>query len=374
MADNRNLLTGFLFKRGQRRGAASLIKDRPNDASDVVLDSWLFDVPAGGTNYTLTALHGTYSLTGQTATVYRNRSLTASVGSYAVSGQSATLLKSKLLIASNGLYSIAGQSADLAKATSYILEALHGSYSVSGQSATLLKSRVLDALNGNYEASGQSADIARSREIVAQSGAYSITGQAVGITRDRALEALNGSYEVAGQQATLTVGGVGSYELVCLHGTYSVSGNYVTPGYWADGYVEGTRITVFRPEPVTPSPKWKQWEPRKQSKRETEEDRIKLGIIEVKQEKSAIAKQANKAEKREAPKEDIWALKLHEALLAEQLAKLEADLAIERARQAAQLQDVRMALAAQHAARLIELRQAAIDADLVFVMSILAEV
>jgi len=72
---------------------------------------WNFTAPAG--SYTITALNGSYTVSGQTATVSRSRSLDASSGSYGVTGQSATVSFGRLLSAQNGVYSVAGQVVDI---------------------------------------------------------------------------------------------------------------------------------------------------------------------------------------------------------------------------------------------------------------------
>jgi hypothetical protein len=107
---------------------------------------------AAPTGYTLTALAGSYALTGVAATVSRSRLLTASAGAYVYTGQTATLLRSSLLTAQPGAYSLTGQSATLtftAAAGAYVLTALPGSYEVTGSSATLTNTdAALDATGG----------------------------------------------------------------------------------------------------------------------------------------------------------------------------------------------------------------------------------
>jgi len=72
---------------------------------------WNFTAPAG--SYTITALNGSYTVSGQTATVSRSRSLDASSGSYSVTGQSIAVSFGRLLSAQNGVYSVTGQVVDI---------------------------------------------------------------------------------------------------------------------------------------------------------------------------------------------------------------------------------------------------------------------
>jgi hypothetical protein len=142
---------------------------------------WIFTAPPTGV-YTITALNGSYSVSGQTATVSRSRALDASNGSYSVTGQTATVSRGRSLIAFNG------------------------NYVVSGQSATLSRGCVLTASNGSYSVSGQTATVSRSRSLNASSGSYSVTGQSIAVSFGRLLSAQNGVYSVAGQVVDISVG------------------------------------------------------------------------------------------------------------------------------------------------------------------------
>jgi hypothetical protein len=72
----------------------------------------IFTAPPTG-NYTVTALNGTYSVSGQTTIISRGRTLTPQNGTYSVLGQSANISFGRLLSAQNGVYSVAGQTVDI---------------------------------------------------------------------------------------------------------------------------------------------------------------------------------------------------------------------------------------------------------------------
>ncbi len=157
------------------------LRARSGNSATSVVYSWDYArvvVDYTPQNFTLTAQAGSYSLTGQSATVARNRALTASAGSYSLSGQSATLVKGRVLTAQAGSYSVTGQSADIdyAAVTGYTLTAQAGSYSLTGQGAGVNVGKVLTAQAGAYSFTGQGADIAIGRALFAQAGSYSITG------------------------------------------------------------------------------------------------------------------------------------------------------------------------------------------------------
>ena len=122
-------------------------------------------VPLSGGAYSLVANSGSYSYTGQAATLLKSKVLSASSGSYSISGQAATLLKSKLLNASAGSYAYTGQSATISYVSggvNYTLVASAGAYTYTGSTATLKKSKVLAASSGTYTIAGQNATLAYS--------------------------------------------------------------------------------------------------------------------------------------------------------------------------------------------------------------------
>lgn len=135
--------------------------------------------PAGGA-YTITANNGSYSVSGQAATIQKTRILSANNGTYAVTGQAAILSKGKTLIANYGSYALTGQAATIQKTR--VLLANNGAYTLTGQAATIQKSKVLTANNGNYTLTGQTATLSRSRLISGAYGSYTTTGQNATIT------------------------------------------------------------------------------------------------------------------------------------------------------------------------------------------------
>ena len=205
-------------------------------------------------NYDFTLSSGSYSITGQSVTIKRDRALTASNGSYSVTGQSADLIYTPPavnyeLTANHGTYTLTGQSADLVKGR--VLEASSGTYSITEQSQTLLRSRLVTAGVGSYGVTGRSITIQRNRDLSAQSGAYSITGQSA--TIDYALQAgyeltaQSGTYSITGQSVTIVSGAPANYTLTCQSGTYLIGDGYVDGEYWESGYIGQATITIGQP-------------------------------------------------------------------------------------------------------------------------------
>jgi len=211
--------------------------------------------PAGG--YTLVANSGSYAVTGQAATLLKSKLVTANNGTYAVTGQNAALLRSKLVTANNGTYAVTGQNATLLRSKK--ITADNGSYAVTGQSATLLKTRILSAANGSYAVTGQNASIVKAGggfTVVANNGVYTVTGQSATLLRSKRLVANSGSYAVTGQSASLSrdrliSGGVGAYNTTGFAATiqktrivYADNGSYTVAGQPAAVVVSGVTPIV----------------------------------------------------------------------------------------------------------------------------------
>jgi hypothetical protein len=168
-------------------------------------------VSAGGGIYTLNAQSGSYTTTGQSATLLKHRNLSASSGSYSVTGQSVNITYSPTaavytLIAQTGSYGITGRSAALLRHRS--LSTTTGSYSVSGQSAGLFKNRVLTASSGSYSITGRSVTITYTPTtpvytLTAQTGTYALTGQTATLLRHRLLTGSSGTYAYTGQSISI---------------------------------------------------------------------------------------------------------------------------------------------------------------------------
>lgn len=134
--------------------AARWTNETPDDALiwDLLQNPWQIVSPqtrhiplnvAAGGNYTLTADVGTYTITGQSATLLRNKVFSADVGSYALTGQNATITYTP-------------------GAANYNIVANVGTYTVSGQSASLKRNKRLSADVGTYSLTGQNATISYS--------------------------------------------------------------------------------------------------------------------------------------------------------------------------------------------------------------------
>lgn len=218
---------------------------------------------------------GSYSITGNAATLNRGKTMTASAGSYAQTGNSTGLLSGRRLIAVAGsysqtggatgllfghrmpavagAYSITGSDAGLSKSRSLVVTA--GSYSLTGSDTGLLFARLMPAVagtyaqtgvavtlthtsartlasvSGTYALTGNTANLLRARLLGATAGAYSVTGNATGLLTARIVGAASGSYGITGNAQGLVYTPAGSSTMLADSGSYSVTGHAVSFPY-----------------------------------------------------------------------------------------------------------------------------------------------
>lgn len=138
------------------------------------------------------------------STVY---SLPLAAGSYTLTGQAATLTPTfhRSLALAAGAYSLIGQTVDL------IYVPGSGAYGLT-----------LDA--GQYTLAGQALATRVERHLTTATGVFALAGGAVGLTVARHLAASAGTYVITGQDIVLTFVGATHYSLTLDAGTYTVQG------------------------------------------------------------------------------------------------------------------------------------------------------
>lgn len=87
--------------------------------------------------YLITSVNGTYTVTGQSATLLKSKSVSASYGTYSVTGQTADLVKGRVLTSQYGSYIVTGQPATIEYFVGYTIVALNGVYSITGYDANI---------------------------------------------------------------------------------------------------------------------------------------------------------------------------------------------------------------------------------------------
>lgn len=142
----------------------------------------------GSVAYSLTCAAGTYTLTGNAATLRKDSSLVCSTGSYSLTGSSTTLNKVSSLVCTAGSYTLTGTSNVLQVARTFSCAA--GDYSLSGYTTTLTYSPGTGGINYTLSCNN---------------GTYTVTGQTATLTKNFTLSCSAGNYAITGQDATLDV-------------------------------------------------------------------------------------------------------------------------------------------------------------------------
>lgn len=173
------------------------------------------------TAYTLTAAQGSFTLTGQAATLSRTRALAASQGSFALSGQAATLKRALNVAAAQGSFTLTGQAASFN--LGHTIVAAQGSFTLSGQTATFRRTLNLSAAYGAYTLSGQTVTLKRALKLTADQGSFTLSGQAAALARGIRVTAARGTFTLTGQAATLTR----SRAIAAAYGSFTLTGQDV---------------------------------------------------------------------------------------------------------------------------------------------------
>lgn len=129
--------------------------------------------------YTLTAAQGSFTETGNAATLALNRAVTAAKGAFTLTGQDATFPRSRVFTADKGTFNLTGNAASFQYGSTYALTAERGAFSLTGNTATFPRSRVFAVDSGSIVLTGNAADFAYvqgQRTLAASGGTFALTG------------------------------------------------------------------------------------------------------------------------------------------------------------------------------------------------------
>lgn len=155
--------------------------------------------------HTLTAASGTFTFTGNAATLIppsTNKTMGADVGTFTFTGNAAGLSKTKRLIAETGVFTFTGDDALIDRS----LKHDSASFVVTGNAATLRYGKTLTAARGQFSYTGQDVnfdflppgDFAYSAEL----GVFSVTGNNAGLRRTWVFPSARGTFTYTGIAAT----------------------------------------------------------------------------------------------------------------------------------------------------------------------------
>lgn len=171
---------------------------------------------AGAAGETLTALSGSFALTGQAATTLVGHLLDAAFGSFTLTGAAATTSKGFLLTAVFGSFTLTGAAATTTQ--TYILPAVSGAFTLTGADATTKQGSLMIAVFGSFALTGADATTTKTKILVAAFGSFTLTGAVATTSQTYILIATFGSFTLTGAAATtatgfILVGGAGSFTL-----------------------------------------------------------------------------------------------------------------------------------------------------------------
>ena len=188
--------------------------------TDGTTDSCVFDLlPAADA---LTAAQGSFSLTGQAASLAKSSQLVAESGSFALTGFAATLSKVYVFPAAHGAFSLSGIAAGLV--ASRKLTADQGTVTLTGIAAQLLAQRLLSAALGSFSLTGQAATLTHQggagNTLTAETGAFNVSGIAASLLAQRKITAAQASFALTGPAPGL----VASRRLAAAQGAFTLTG------------------------------------------------------------------------------------------------------------------------------------------------------
>jgi hypothetical protein len=137
--------------------------------------SLAFPAVAAANFLTISAAQGTYILTGEPQILNASRSISAAQGTYILTGEPQILNASRSISAAQGTYILTGEPQILNASRS--ISAVRGTYVVTGQAQNLLLGRLVSAVQGSYTLNGISVQFAVALSIQPVTGLYSLNGQ-----------------------------------------------------------------------------------------------------------------------------------------------------------------------------------------------------
>jgi len=196
----------------------------------------------------LAVVAGSYLETGSAAGLAHGSVVGAGTGAYSWLGQAASLTYAAgasdyTLTAVGGTYLATGQTAGLI--ATRLLAAVSAAYLETGSAASLQRDYTLAAVGGAFTETGQAAGLKHDRKLGSVAGSYALAGQSVGLAHGRALAMGAGAYAFAGQAATLTYApALTDHTLIAVAGAYVFSGSLASLVWSGAAAGAGPAITM----------------------------------------------------------------------------------------------------------------------------------
>ena len=124
-------------------------------------------------------------------------------GTFTTTGQAASLKRTFKVIGAAGTFTLTGAASGFLR--DYVVAGTAGSIALAGQdAATLYQRNPLAADAGAFVLQGQDAQFFRGKTLFADAGAFAVSGEAAGLLSARLLPASSATFNVNGQDAALS--------------------------------------------------------------------------------------------------------------------------------------------------------------------------
>lgn len=240
----------------QRLGfRAALVGATGPRALAVANEAWW--APGAG-SYTLTAVAGSFALTGNAAGLRAGRKVVAAPAALAFTGRAAGLRVARRLVSAAGAYVLTGNATGLARGKRLGADA--GVFSLSGPAVGLRVARRLVGAAGAYALTAPDGGLSRGRRLTADPAGFVLSAPAAGLRVGRRLVAGARAFAWTGYAAGLVVDGAAPGPVVWRVALGAASGGTVEVygmaqrADWAFDAGEDWAIRVFcrQADAVTP--------------------------------------------------------------------------------------------------------------------------
>lgn len=161
--------------------------------------------PVTSVAYTLDCDAGTFTLTGQAATLSWGAKIDADRGQFILAGNDATLTNGYGIVAEMGAFTLTGRDAALTSVLSMTADV--GVFALTGNDAGLSVGYQIGAAVGSFTLTGSDASLAFATSLTADTGSFALAGFDLGSGLALVLSAEAGSYVLAGQDVEFRFSG-----------------------------------------------------------------------------------------------------------------------------------------------------------------------
>lgn len=170
--------------------------------------------PAGGgliivfreaDSYTFDCEAGSFTLSGQAATLSWGTKIDADRGQFTLAGNDATLTNGYGIVAEMGAFTLTGRDAALTSVLAMAADA--GAFTLTGNDAGLSVGYQVTAEVGSFTLTGLDASLVLSAALAAETGAYALAGFDLGAGLALTLDAEAGAYVLVGQDVEFRFSG-----------------------------------------------------------------------------------------------------------------------------------------------------------------------